>query len=210
LEHAMPPLPKVEHLAALPYDQAPAFMKRLRDKAGTAARCLEFLTLTCLRAENAVAAQWPEIDLEARVWTIPAERMKRDREHRVPLSSRAIEILEEMRAIRQSDYVFLGARSGRPIGPNAPLIVAKEIAGEGLEITAHGMRSMFKDWATEETNCEDIVSEMALAHKIKDSTVRAYRRGDLFAKRTALMQAWADYCGGVAAGDNVVSIAARR
>jgi integrase len=206
IEHALPPVPEAEHLAALPYKEMPAFMQQLRKDSSVAARCLEFLILTCVRAETAIEAVWPEIDLEGRVWTIPPERMKRKREHRVSLSPRAIEILEAMRAIRQSDFVFPGARRGRPVGENAPNKIAKEIAGEGVDVTAHGMRSTFKDWASEETSYEDIVSEMALAHRVKDSTIKAYRRGDLFAKRAALMQAWADYCAGKAAGDNVVLI----
>jgi integrase len=119
--------------------------------------------------------------------------MKRKREHRVPLSARAIEIVNEMRACRQSDFVFPGTRAGRPIDKDAPNEVAQEIAA-GVKVTAHGMRSTFKDWASEETSFEDIVSEMALAHKVKDSTVKAYRRGDLFEKRRKLMEAWAASC----------------
>jgi integrase len=206
IQHALPPVPDAEHLAALPYKDMPAFLKRLRERSGVVARCLEFLILTCVRAETAVEAVWHEFDLEARVWTIPAERMKRKREHRVPLSTRAFEILEELHSSRQSDFVFPGARSGRPISKDASNEIAKEIAGEGIEVTAHGMRSTFKDWASEETRCEDIVSEMALAHRVKDSTVKAYRRGDLFAKRIALMQQWADYCGGMVAAGKVVAI----
>ena len=192
IEHALPPVPDPEHLPALPYKDLPMFMGRLRERSGVAARCLEFLILTCLRAETGAEAVWSEFD-EPGVWTIPPERMKRKREHRVPLSARAIEIVDEMRACRQSDFVFPGTRAGRPIDKDAPNEVAQEIAG-GVKVTAHGMRSTFKDWASEETSFEDIVSEMALAHKVKDSTVKAYRRGDLFDKRRKLMDAWAAYC----------------
>jgi integrase len=211
LEHALPAAPAPKHLPALPYDQAPEFMRRLRERSDNPARCLEFLILTCVRAENAVEAVWSEIDLEARVWTIPANRMKRDREHRVPLSSRAVEILEEMDARRESDFIFPGAKKGRPVGEGAPNEVAQEIAEDlKVKVTAHGMRNTFKDWATEETSHEDIVSEMALAHKVKDSTVKAYRRGDLFEKRRKLMDAWADYCEKRSGASAVVPIAGRR
>jgi integrase len=205
IEHALPPVPDAEHLPALPYKDLPAFMERLREASGVDARCLEFLILTCLRAETGVEAGWNEFDLEARVWTIPPERMKRKREHRVPLSSRAIEIIEEMRSCRQSDFVFPGTRVGRPIDKDRPNELAQEIAGD-VPVTAHGMRSTFKDWAAEETGVDDIVSEMALAHRVKDSTVKAYRRGDLFEKRRRLMDAWAEYCGTPNAGGKVVAL----
>ena len=201
---ALPPVPDAEHLAALPYKDLPAFMERLREAPGVGARCLEFLILTCLRAETAVEAVWDEFKTPG-IWTIPPERLKRKREHRVPLSPRAIEILEEMRACRQSDFVFPGTKPGRPISKDGPNEIAKEIAG-GVKVTAHGMRSTFKDWASEETSFDDIVSEMALAHKAKDSTVKAYRRGDLFEKRRRLMDAWADFCTNPPAGRKVLSM----
>src|SRR5262249_26260717 len=205
IEHALPPVPDPEHLAALPYKDLPAFMGRLRETSGVNARCLEFLILTCLRAETAAAAVWSEFD-EPGVWTIPPERMKRKREHRVPLSVRAIEIVDEMRACRQSDFVFPGARAARPIDKDAPNEVAQKIVGGGGEVTAHGMRSTFKDWASAATSFENILSEMALSHKVKDSTVKAYRRGDLFEKRRRLMDAWAEYCGKPQASGRVVAL----
>jgi integrase len=210
LEHALPSrseLAKIEHHSALPFAQMPAFMAALRQQTSTQARCLEFIVLTAARLDEAVSATWDEIDLEARTWTIPAERMKADKEHKVPLSDAAMAVLEATKAIRQSTYIFPGQKPGQPIGKNMPLKIAKRLSAD---VTAHGMRSTFKDWASECTSFPNEVSEMALAHAIPSAVEGAYRRGDLFNKRAALMQAWADYCGSVAAGDNVVSIAGRR
>jgi integrase len=196
LEHALPGLSEVakaEHHGALPYVQMPAFMGKLRGDTSVTARCLEFIVLTATRLGEAINATWSEIDLEARTWTIPAKRMKKGKEHKVPLSNAAIAVLKAMRAIRQSDYVFPGRR-GRPIGKNTPLKLAKRLSV--ADVTAHGMRSTFMDWASECTSFPNEVREMALAHAIPNAVEAAYRRGDLFAKRTALMQAWADYCGG--------------
>jgi len=195
LAQALPARAKVakkEHHAALPYTQVAEFMSKLRRDASIMARCLEFITLTACRLGEAQGALWPEIDFEARTWTIPAERMKADKEHKVPLSNAAIALLKDMLAIRQSDYVFPGYKRGRPLGHNGLWKLAKQMAG--ADITVHGLRSTFRDWAAERTAFPNEVVEMALAHAINSAVEAAYRRGDLFDKRRKLMDAWAAYC----------------
>jgi integrase len=197
LEHALPALSKVakaEHHAALPYPQVGAFVAKLRKDSSVGARCLEFITLTAARLGEAINAEWDEIDLANRVWVVPGSRMKADREHRVPLSGAALAVLKAMQAIRQSDYVFPGTRQWRPVGENTPVRLAKQAAGSN--ITVHGLRSTFRDWASERTSFSREVAEMALAHAIPNAVEAAYRRGDLFEKRRRLMEAWAKFCGG--------------
>src|SRR5262249_6050798 len=209
LEHALPALSKVakaEHHAALPYAQVGAFVAKLRKDFSVGARCLEFILLTAARLGEAINAEWDEIDLANHVWIIPASRMKADREHRVPLSGGALAVLRAMQAIRQSDYVFPGARPGRPVG--APARLAKQIAYN--DITTHGFRSTFRDWAAERTSFPREVAEMALAHTIPSAVEAAYRRGDLFEKRRKLMEAWAEFCGKPQSGGEVVAIRGRR
>jgi integrase len=195
LEHALPArskIAKVEHHAALPYAEIGAFVAKLRGDSGVAAACLQFITLTAARLDEARSSTWDEIDLANRIWVVPARRMKADKEHRVPLSDGTIAILEQMQVIRQSDYVFPGRLEGRPIGDNTIWRLAKEAAGS--DITIHGLRSSFRDWAAERTSFPREVAEMALAHAIPDAVEAAYRRGDLFEKRRKLMDAWAAYC----------------
>jgi len=192
LEHALPAVVKGDHHAALPYTQVASFMQALRKDTGIVARALELITLTAVRLGEASGATWDEIDLEAKTWTIPASRMKADQEHRVPLSDAAISVLKTVREIRQSDYVFAGFKPGRPIGGDALRELIKKLAG--ADVTVHGLRSTFRDWAAEQTNVQREVAEMALAHAIPDAVEAAYRRGDLFDKRRKLMGAWAAYC----------------
>jgi integrase len=192
LEHALPAVVKGDHHAALPYTQVASFMQALRKDTGIVARALEFITLTAVRLGEATGATWDEIDLEAKTWTIPASRMKADQEHRVPLSDAAISVLKTVREIRQSDYVFAGFKHGRPIGGDALRELIKKLAG--ADVTVHGLRSTFRDWAAEQTNVQREVAEVALAHAIPDAVEAAYRRGDLFDKRRKLMGAWAAYC----------------
>jgi integrase len=156
------------------------------------ARCLEFITLTAARLSEATAATWSEIDFETRCWTISAGRMKGSKEHKVPLSDAAIAVLKAMHAIRHSDYVFPGYKRGRPLGNTCLWALAKRAAG--ADITVHGLRSTFRDWAAERTNFPREVAEMALAHAIPNAVEAAYRRGDLFEKRRKLMDAWAEFC----------------
>jgi integrase len=195
LEHALPArskIAKVEHHAALPYAEIGAFVAKLRGDSGVAAACLQFITLTAARLDEARSSTWDEIDLANRIWVVPARRMKADKEHRVPLSDGTVAILEQMQVIRQSDYVFPGRLEGRPIGDNTIWRLAKEAAGS--DITIHGLRSSFRDWAAERTSFPREVAELALAHSIPNAVEAAYRRGDLFDKRRRLMDAWAAYC----------------
>jgi integrase len=195
---------KVEHHAALPYSEIAGFMAKLRQNTATGARALEFIALTAARLGEAINATWAEIDLDGRVWTVPAARMKGGREHKVPLSNAVVAVLKEMSAVRRSDYVFPGTREGRPVGENTPTRLAKEAAG--ADITVHGLRSTFRDWASERTNFSRGVAEMALAHAIPNAVEAAYRRGDLFEKRRKLMQAWADFCAKPSHRGEVVAI----
>jgi integrase len=212
LEHALPArskIAKVEHHAALPYAEIGAFVVKLRGDSGVAAACLQFITLTAARLDEARSSTWDEIDLANRIWVVPALRMKADKEHRVPLSDGAVAILEQMQVIRQSDYVFPGRLEGRPIGDNTIWRLAKEAAGS--DITIHGLRSSFRDWAAERTSFPREVAELALAHSIPNAVEAAYRRGDLFEKRRRLMDAWAAFCAKPAApAGEVVSISGRR
>jgi len=199
---------KTEHHAALPYAEAAAFMRALRAQEGLSARALEFTILTAARTSEAVAARWPEFDLEAAVWTVPASRMKAKKAHRVPLSKPVLRLLKGLQGL-DAVLVFPGAKSGKPLSNMAMLtLLQKRMARPDL--TVHGFRSTFRDWAAETTSYAGEVVEMALAHRIEDETEAAYRRGDLFAKRARLMQAWADFCGRDTTSATVTPIATRR
>ena len=190
---------KVEHHPALPYAKVKTFVKALHRQEGTAALAFEFLILTAGRTSEVVGARWNEIDVKKAVWTIPANRIKAGREHRVPMSARALEILTKMRPThddkvddRVVEYVFPGGKAGRPLSNMALLALLKRM--QRTEITPHGFRSTFRDWAAEETDYPREVAEMALAHAVGDKVEAAYRRGDLFEKRRALMAEWAAHC----------------
>jgi integrase len=180
----------VQHHKALPYAELPAFMAQLRGQAGVAARCLELTILTATRTGEAIGAKWSEVDLEARIWTVPAERMKAGRRHVVPLSDRALELVETL--ARSGDHLFENGRAGHPISNMAMDMTLRRMGRNG--ITVHGFRSAFRDWAAEQTDHPNHVVEMALAHAIGDKVEAAYRRGDLLAKRRELMTDWAAYC----------------
>jgi integrase len=183
----------VEHHAALPYAQVPAFMASLREREATSARALEFLILTAGRTGEVIGARWNEIDLLDKTWTVPAPRMKAHREHRVPMSARALAILQDMQSARDGHnaFVFPGPRPERPLSNVALLRLLRRM---GLDyLTVHGFRSSFRDWAAERTNFPSEVAEMALAHVVGNKVEAAYRRGDLFDKRRRLMSAWADF-----------------
>lgn len=188
-------LRSIQHHPALPYDELPAFIEKLRNESGTPSRALELVILTAVRTSELLGARWSEIDLDAKVWTIPAERMKGrregEREHRVPLSPRAIEILGALP--REGELVFPGERAGRPLSNMAMLKVLARMGHDN--VTVHGFRSTFRDWAAERTNFPNHVVEMALAHVVADKVEAAYRRGELFEKRRRLMDAWASYAG---------------
>ena len=211
LENLLPKKSKVrrvEHHAALPYPEIGAFMLELRQQEGVAARALEFAILTAARTGEAIGAKWSELDLGERLWTVPGQRMKAGKEHRVPLSDATLTILEDMRAIRQNDFVFPGGKSRRPISNMAMAMTLRRM-GRG-DLTVHGFRSSFRDWAAERTNFPHEVAEMALAHTVSDKVEAAYRRGDLFQKRRQLMDAWARFCSAPVASATVVSIAAAK
>ncbi|SEN38762.1 Integrase [Nitrosospira multiformis] len=196
LSHALPLLKKklrVKHHPALQFGQMAEFMGLLRAEEGIAARALEFLILTAARTSEVIGAKWEELDLKAAIWTIPGTRMKADDLHRVPLSGRALEIILNLEKIKQSDYVFPGQKIEKPLSNNAMLKVLERMGR--TDITVHGFRSSFRDWASEYTNFPRDVCEMALAHTISNKAEAAYRRGDLFEKRRVLMEEWAGYCG---------------
>ncbi len=194
-----------EHHAALPYVEMGAFMADLRQQEGLAARAMEFLILTAARTGEVIGATWQEIDLEGRLWTVPGERMKAGKEHRVPLSDAALAILRALPKGEPGDRVF-------PLSNMALLMLLRRMKRDDL--TAHGFRSTFRDWAAERTNFPAEVAEMALAHVVGDKVEAAYRRGDLFAKRRQLAEAWAKFCAAapamaaMAASDKVVAIRA--
>ena len=186
---------KVKHHAALPYDEIGVFMNQLAERESVSARGLEFQILTAARTGEVMGANWSEIDINKALWTIPAERMKTDVEHRVPLSTSVVALLEHMREVSSSEFVFPGAKAGKSLSNMAFLELLKRM-GRG-DLTAHGFRSTFRDWAAERTAFPREVAEMALAHTIRDKVEAAYRRGDLFEKRQKMMDAWDDYCGTV-------------
>jgi integrase len=187
---------KVKHHAALAYAELPRFLEKLREQEGTAARALEFTILTAARTGETIGARWSEIDLLDKVWKIPANRMKAQKEHRVPLSPRALAILGEMQSLHRvgdnEAFVFPGSKRGNPLSNMAFLMLLRRMDCDNL--TAHGFRSTFRDWAAERTNFPAEVAEMALAHAVSDKTVAAYNRSDLFERRRRLMAQWASYC----------------
>jgi integrase len=178
------------HHAAMPYAEVPAFMKRLGGQDGFAGMALLFLILTAARSGEVLGARWDEIDFDAKVWTVPASRMKAGREHRVPLSKPAIEILEKLGEARLGEFVFPGLKRGKPLSNMALAMALRRL---GTEVTAHGFRSAFRDWAGDETHFPREVAEAALAHVIGDKAEQAYRRSDALEKRRELMNAWGSF-----------------
>jgi integrase len=197
---------RVEHLAALPYPEIGTFLIELRQQGGIAARALEFAILTAARTGEAIGARWDEFNLAERLWTVPAERMKGAREHRVPLSDAALAIVENMAKIRLGDFVF-GASAHRPISNMAMLMLLRRMGR--ADLTVHGFRSTFRDWAAERTSVTAEVAEMALAHAVADAVERAYRRGDLFQKRRQLAEQWAKFCAAPPSAGSVVPLRPR-
>jgi integrase len=198
LENLLPATGKikqVKHLAALPYGEVGAFLAKLRARDDLACRALEFTILTATRSGEALGARWSEVDFESRVWTVPAERTKGQREHRVPLAPRALEILREI----QNHRHVVDSRVFRLSRVSMWLEVP-----EG--VTVHGFRSSFRDWCAEQTNFPREIAEAALGHIVGDSTERAYRRGDVLEKRRRLMEAWAAYCSKAAPAGEVVPL----
>ena len=195
LDQLLPARSKVQqvvHHPALPYAEVPAFIRTLSAMPGAGALALMFQILTAARTGEVIGAVWDELDLEDATWIVPGVRMKTGREHRVPLSSGARAVLRQMQQIRQSEFVFPGMKAGRPLSNMALLQVLKRM--ERSDLTAHGFRSSFRDWAAEMTDVSGEVAEMSLAHIVKDKVEAAYRRGDLFEKRRQLMEAWSAHC----------------
>lgn len=177
------------HHKAMPYAAVPDFMRQLRERAALAALSLEFVILTAARTSEVLGAKWDEVDLDKALWTIPPERMKAGKEHRVPLSPRAVEILESVRPL-DSDWLFPATKGGK-LSTMAMSMLLRRMK---VDVTVHGFRSAFRDWSAERTGYAHEVCEMALAHVIGNKSEAAYRRGDLFDKRRRLMDDWASYC----------------
>ena len=181
------------HHAAIPYTEMPGFIAKLKERKASAALGLELLVLTAARSGEVLNATWAEFDLKAKVWTVPAGRMKAAREHRTPLSKRALEILETLGPGAPGAYILPGRKENKPLSNMAFEMVMRRMELDNY--TVHGMRSAFRDWAGEETNFPREVAEAALAHVVGDAAEQAYRRGDALEKRRKLMNAWASYCG---------------
>lgn len=196
LKNALPARQKLTrgHHSAMPYDDVPAFAERLGALESTSAKGLELLILTASRSGEILGAQWSEIDLKKGLWTVPASRMKAGKIHRVPLTERAVTILQKLHDGRVSDYVLPGAKKDRPLSNMAfAMLMRKMKLGH---YTPHGFRSAFRDWAGDETSFPREVAEAALAHAVGDQTERAYRRSDALERRRKLMEAWASFCKG--------------
>ena len=193
------------HHAALPWSEIGAFMVALRAMEGAGARAMEIIILTATRTSEVLNAKWSEFDLDAKLWTIPKERMKSFKEHRVPLSDAVMSVLMAVKAESgDGEYVFAGRKENTPLSNMACLATLKRMGR--TDITVHGFRSTFRDWVSETTAYPRDVAEMALAHTIEDKSEAAYRRGDLIEKRRALMSDWAAHCGAVLVGADVVPI----
>jgi integrase len=198
---------KTEHLPALPFAELPEFMTTLVTRAGSAARALEFVILTAARTGEVTGATWDEINLTEKTWTVPANRIKGGREHRVPLSDRVIALLEALPTENGNPYVFIGARRGGLASASMPAVLVRM---ERIDITVHGFRSTFRDWAAEKTTFANHIVEMALAHAVGNKVEAAYRRGDLFDKRRRLMDDWAKFASTSSPVGDVVALRGRR
>lgn len=194
---------KVKHHPALPYQDLPAFMAELRAREGVAAKALEFTILTAARTSEVTGAGPGELNRDMKVWTVPEGRIKGEKEHRVPLSDPASAIAKEMLKFG-GNFLFPGGKAKKPLSNNAMLALLERMGRD--DITVHGFRSTFRDWAAEQTNYPREVAEMALAHVVEDKVEGAYRRGDLFEKRRRLMDEWARYCATPPAAGEIVPI----
>lgn len=180
------------HHAALAYDAMPEFMAALRAREGLAARALELTILCASRSGEVLGARWEEFDLEKAIWTIPGARMKAGRAHRIPLSARALDILKSIPKLDGNPHVFPGLKPGKPLSGMSMEMTLRRMKRD--DITVHGMRSAFRDWAAEKTSFPHHTAEHALAHRISDKAESAYRRGDELERRRLLMEAWATWC----------------
>jgi integrase len=207
LEEALPKATiKVAHLAALPWQQLPEFMAKLRRSEGSAARALEFAILTAARSGEVLGARWAEIDFEGKTWTVPAERMKRGNEHVVPLSDAALALLRDLPR-EDGPFLFIGAAAGGKLGETVMFRQLRRMGHD--DMTVHGFRATFRAWCAEQTSTEHIVAELSLGHTQKDELLKAYQRGALLEKRRQLMAVWANYIAG-SGGDNVIPLPVAR
>lgn len=188
---------KVIHHPAMPYDQVVDFLNTVQEYKSMSSQALQFLILTATRTSEVLNAEWDEVDSANAIWTIPANRMKANREHRVPLSSQSLSILSALPRLKDNPHVFPGMRYGRPLSNMSLLQFMRGLGygpnGDKGNYVPHGFRSSFRDWTGEVTSYPRDVAEMALAHTIENKVEAAYRRGDLFEKRLVMMQDWADY-----------------
>jgi integrase len=191
------------HHPAMAYSDLPAFWKRLNGMEALTARALELLILTATRTSEVLKSPWDEFDLDNGLWVIPAGRMKAKRDHRIPLTSEAVEILEPLFENKISEYVFPGRKHGKPLSDMSMAMLLRRMKVK--TVTVHGFRSSFRDWCGDETSFPREIAEAALAHKVGSDVEQAYRRGDALEKRRLLMQAWAEYCTGARQG-KVVSL----
>jgi integrase len=199
---------KVHHQPAMPYSEIPNFMVELRKRDGISARALEFCILTAARTGEVIGARWEEIDSEARLWIVPSSRTKSAREHRVPLSDRAIQVLRSIPREHDNPYVFPGVREGEPLSNMSMLELLKGMNSYGY--TVHGFRATFKTWTSEQTAYPNEVSEAALGHANGDKVEAAYKRTTMLEKRRRLMEAWASFCTRPANRGEIVSIGRRK
>jgi len=181
---------RVEHHKAMRWQDVPAFYNDLTNRSAMAAKALMFTCLTGSRTTEVLRARWAEFDFEARLWMVPAERMKGGDEHRVPLTDAMLEILEPLKTL-QSEYVFEGQKRNKPLSNMAMLMLLRRMEVES--VTVHGFRSTFRDWASEVAEAPREVAEMSLSHKVGSNVERAYARSDLLKRRRALMEAWSQY-----------------
>lgn len=223
LDHLLPPqsrIKRIEHFPALPYAQIAAFMVELRKEEGIGAKAVEFAILTAARSGEVRGAVWGEFDLDSALWTVPAERMKAKKEHRVPLSAKAVALLRDRhQATGGKGLVFPGRKKDTPLSDMSLTAVVRRMDADrqdreqkgwrdakGDLVTVHGFRSSFRDWGAECTAYPNEVLEMALAHAIDGKVEAAYRRGDLFDKRRRLMEEWAAYCDTIQQSGEVIPI----
>ncbi len=178
---------KVQHHDAMPWQEVPAFYAELQIRSAMAAKALQFTILTACRTSEVLEMKWPEVDVDAHLWTIPAERMKGGQVHRVPLTEEMLAILEPLRALA-SDYVFEGQKRHQPLSNMSMLMLLRRMRQNG--VTVHGFRSSFRDWAAEASNAPRELAEAALAHQVGSDVERAYARSDLLEKRRELMELW--------------------
>jgi integrase len=178
------------HHAAMPFAEVPAFVARLRKSEAMAARALELLILTAARSGEILGARWEEFDLTEGIWTVPANRMKAGKEHRVPLSGTALKVVQALNETRTSDLVFQGQKKDRPLSGMAMEMLLRRMK---VDVTVHGFRSAFRDWVGDATTFPRELAEVALAHQVGSEVERAYRRADALERRRKMMEAWSQY-----------------